>query len=230
MLTLPERPYSVEPNREERLPFSVRVATTSQDVARAVEIRASAYSRHLPQVGEALRTAEKEDWRPDVLLLLAERKLDGRPIGSMRLEPNFSGPLRVEGETSLPAMFRNKRLIETTRLGVDNGIAGSLVMAALVKASFEICSACSIDYGIAVGRRSMGEMFKSLCFEVIKGPVSMSYARPSTQFWIFAIPTLGWESRLRQQGHIYFDFMARTSHPDIDIDYERVYQSFGVPR
>ena len=56
-----------------------------------------------------------------------------------------------------------EQLVETTRLGVDNGIAGTLVMAALVKASFEICSACEIDYGIAVGRRSVGEIFRSLC-------------------------------------------------------------------
>jgi hypothetical protein len=230
MLTLPERPYSVQPEREESLPFRVRLATSSQDVARAVEIRASAYSRHLPHVGEVLRTVEKEDLRPDVLLLLAERKLDRRAIGSMRLEPNFSGPLRVESETPLPAMFRSKRLVELTRLGVDNGIAGTLVMAALVKACFEIGNACNVDYGIAVGRRSMREIFTSLCFDVVQGPVSMSFAKPTTSFWIFAIPTLRWEEKLRERGHAYFDFMARTIHPDIDIDYARVHEAFGTQR
>jgi hypothetical protein len=227
MLALPERPYSTKAEREELLPFRVRLATAAQDVERAVEIRASAYTRHLPHVGEALRKAEKEDFRPDVLLLIAERKLDRRPIGSMRLEPNFTGPLRVEGETTLPARFRNKRLVETTRLGVDNGIAGTLVMAALVKASFEICSACGIDYGIAVGRRSVGEIFRSLCFDVVEGPVRMSYSQ-RTLFWVFAIPTLEWEARLRERDHFYFDFMARTDHPDINIDYEHVFDAFGM--
>jgi hypothetical protein len=227
MLALPERPYSTKAERQELLPFRVRLATAAQDVERAVEIRASAYARHLPHVGEALRKAEKEDFRHDVLLLIAERKLDRRPIGSMRLEPNFTGPLRVEGETTLPARFRNKRLVETTRLGVDNGIAGTLVMAALVKASFEICSACSIDYGIAVGRRSVGEIFRSLCFDVIEGPVRMSYSQ-RTFFWVFAIPTLEWEARLRERDHFYFDFMARTDHPDINIDYEHVFDAFGM--
>jgi N-acyl amino acid synthase FeeM len=226
MLAIPERPYSTFAEREEQLPFRVRIATAAQDVERAVEIRASAYSRHLPDFGETLRNAEKEDFRPDVLLLIAERKLDRRPIGSMRLEPNFSGPLGIESETTLPAHFRNKRLVETTRLGVDNGIAGTLVMAALVKASFEICSASGIDYGIAVGRRSVGEMFRSLCFDVIEGPLRMSYSQRNL-FWVFAIPTLGWEARLRERGHFYFDFMARTNHPDIDIDYDRVFEAFG---
>lgn len=228
MLTAPERPYATRAVREERLPFRVRLAAAPQDVERAVEIRASAYARHLPDVGEALRNAEKEDFRPDVLLLIAERKLDRRPIGSMRLEPNFSGPLRVEGETTLPARFRNKRLVETTRLGVDNGIAGTLVMAALVKAAFEICSAAGIDYGIAVGRRSVGEIFRSMCFDVVDGPVRMSYSQ-RTLFWVFAIPTLEWEVRLRERDHFYFDFMARTEHPDIDIDYGRVFEAFAMP-
>lgn len=226
MSAVPERPYSTRAEREERLPFRVRIAIAAQDVERAVEIRASAFSRHLPHVGEALRTAEKEDFRPDVLLLIAERKLDGRPIGSMRLEPNFGGPLRIEGETTLPARFRNKRLVETTRLGVENGIAGTLVMAALVKASFEICSASGIDYGIAVGRRSVGEIFRSMALDVVEGPVRLSYSE-RTLFWIFAMSKLEWEGRLRERNRFYFDFMARTEHPDIEIDYDHVFETFG---
>jgi hypothetical protein len=226
MLTLPDRPYSASAQRQELLPFRVRIATGTQDLRRAVEIRASAYARHLPHVGEALRIAEKEDFRSDVLLLIAERKFDQRPIGSMRLEPNLTGPLRVESETTLPARFRDRRLVETTRLGVDDGIAGTLVMAALVKAAFEICRASGIDYAIAVGRRSMAEMFRSMCFDDIEGPVRMSYSK-IVPFWVFAIPVREWESRLREKGHFYFDFMARTEHPDISIDYEQVFESFG---
>ncbi len=175
---------------------------------------------------EALRVAEKEDLRSDVLLLIAERKLDRRPIGSMRLEPNFTGPLRIEAETTLPERFRGKQLVELTRLGVDNGNAGALVMAALAKAAFEICSAGGIDYTIAVGRRSMGEMFRSLCFDAIEGPISLSYAK-TVPFWIYALPVAEWEPRLRERGHFYFEFMARTDHPDIDIDYDRVLAALG---
>jgi hypothetical protein len=227
MLTLPERPYCASAEREERLPFVVRLASGPQDLQRAVEIRASAYSRHLPRVGEALRTAEKEDLRSDVLLLIAERKFDRRPIGSIRIEPNFTGPLRIESETTLPDRFRNRQLVELTRLGVDNGNAGTLVMAALAKAAFEICSACGIDYAIAVGRRSMGEMFRSLCFDVIEGPVHLSYSK-TVPFWLYAIPVAEWEQRLRGKGHFYFEFMARTDHPDIAIDYDHVFGTFGA--
>ena len=180
-----ERPYSTPVEREEMLPFRVRLARGPQDLKRAVEIRASAYGRHLPHIGEILRTAETEDHRSDVLLLLAERKLDRRLIGTMRLEPNLHGPLGVESETTLPDPYRNRRLVETTRLGIENGGEGTMVRAAFAKATFEICHACAIDAAIAVGRRSMAEMFRSMCFDVIAGPVQMSFAN-KTPLWIFA--------------------------------------------
>jgi len=222
----PEGPDSSRAKRREVLPFRVRLAKGPQDLRRVVEIRASAYARHLPHVGDALRTAEAEDLRPDVLLLIAERKFDRRAIGTLRIEPNFNRPLQIETEVTLPAQYRESRLVETTRLGVENGSTGTTVMVALVKAAFEICRACDIDYAIAVGRRSMAEIFRSLCFDVLEGPVRISYARNSP-LWIFAIPILECEARLRAKHHFYFDFMARTEHPDIVIDYDIVHEAFA---
>jgi hypothetical protein len=222
------RPYSVDPDRRQLLPFRVRLASTPQDLQSVVEIRASAYARHLPALAETLRTAEREDHRSDVLLLIAERKLDRRPVGTMRLEPNFHAPLRIERELALPSTFLNRRLVETTRLGVQNGIGGTMVMAALVKAAFEICHAWGFDYGLAVGRRSMAELFGSMCFDAVGGPVRLSYSK-TVPFWIFAIPVVQWEERLRIRDHFYFEFMARTEHPDINIDYSIVHQAFGQP-
>jgi hypothetical protein len=228
MLASQYRPYSVSPELRQLLPFRVRIASSPQDLERVVEIRSSAYARHLPAFAETLRTAEQEDHRSDVLLLIAERKLDRQPIGTMRLEPNFHGPLRIEREMTLPAAYQNCRLVETTRLGVQNGIGGTLVMAALVKAAFEICHAWGFSYGIAVGRRSMAELFGSMCFDTVEGPVRLSYSK-NVPFWIFAIPVLEWEERLRAKHHFYFDFMARTEHPDINIDYNLVHRAFGRP-
>lgn len=81
----PARPYSVPFDQSERLPFTIRVVTTPQELQKAVEIRASAYERHMPTLGQALRTPEVEDLKSDVLVLLAERKFDSQPIGSMRM-------------------------------------------------------------------------------------------------------------------------------------------------
>lgn len=225
MSIVQEAPEIRAKTRQELLPFRIRLASGTQDLQRAVEIRASAYGRHLPHVGEALRTAEAEDYRSDVLLLIAERKFDRQIIGTLRLEPNFNGPLRIERETTLPANLRGLRLVETTRLGVESGTSGAMVTVSLVKAAFEICRACDIDYTISVGRRSMAEVFRSMCFDVVEGPVRISYAK-STPLWIFSASVRGWEGRLREKGHAHFDFIASTDHPDIDIDYDAAYGAF----
>ena len=88
--------------RRELLPFRVRLAESPQDIDGAVEIRAAAYARHIPALGQALRKPEADDLRPDALLLIAESKLDGVVVGSLRLQHNFDRPLRIEGELTLP--------------------------------------------------------------------------------------------------------------------------------
>lgn len=224
---VPKRPYAAAAERKESLPFRIRLAETAQDLSKAVDIRAQAYSRHIPRLGAALIAAEAEDYQPDVLLLIAERKLDRRVIGTMRLQPNLNGPLLVEKEIELPAMYQGRRLLETTRLGVENGITGSMVMVALVKAAFEICHACGIDYGFAVGRRSMVEVFRTLCYDIVAPPKVMSFSN-GVPLAVLSIPILEVEARLREKKHAYYDFMARTEHPDIAIDYDRVFEAFGT--
>ena len=227
-VTLPERPYSVPIERTERLPFRVRVVTDSQDLGKAVEIRSSAYSRHVPAVGEMLREAEADDYRSDVLSIFAERKADGRALGSVRLQPNLNKPLRIEGETRLPAKYQGRRLIEFMRLGVENGIPGQLVTAALVKAGFEICHAAGFEFILAAGRRPVSTLYHAMAFDDVLegGTVALSYAN-HLPHGIFSIPVDQVDRRLPARNPGLYSFMARTHHPDIDINYERVFRTFG---
>lgn len=223
---LPARAYESPVDRRELLPFRVRLVASSQDLDKAVDIRSSAYSRHIPHLAESLSRPEAEDLRSDVLLLIAERKIDQQAIGSMRLQPNFHRPLRIEGETRLPLDYHGRRLVETTRLGVENGSSGTMVMVALVKAAYEICHASAIDYGVAGGRRSMAHVFSALGYDKLAGPFPISYGA-NIPHWVFGIPIRDVERRLQLAGHAYYNFMARTEHPDIDIDYEQVFDIFG---
>ena len=224
----PARAYRAAIERTELLPFRVRLVGSAKDLARVVEIRSSAYSRHYPHLAGALSKPEAEDHRPDVLLLIAEHKLDQRPIGSMRLQPNCHRPLRSEGETAMPAEYAGRRLVETTRLGVENGTLGITVMVALVKAAYEICHACAIDSGIAGGRRPMAHVFRGLGYDELAGPIPISYGN-NLPHWVFGIPILDVEARLERKAHAYHAFMAKTEHPDIVIAWERVYDVFGEP-
>lgn len=222
------RPYGVDAHLREPLPFRVRLVESTQDLLAAVEVRSSAYARHVPAVGIALLEPEPDDYRKDVLLLLAERKLDRQPIGSIRLQPNFSRPLRVEGEVTLPDRVRGRRLVEGMRLGVRNGLSGRLVMWALVKASYELCHASEIDFVVVAGRKSVSAIYRSMYFDdVLDGrTIPLSYAERLPHS-VFAMPIKDADRRWRTGGHSLYDFMARTEHRDIDIEYETVHRTFG---
>lgn len=175
-----------------------------------------------------MRLAERDDARPDVLSIFAERKIDGQPLGSVRLQSNMTEPLRIEGETALPVAYDGLRLVEFMRLGVENGIAGRMVSSALVKAGFEICHACGIDYILAAGRRSVALIYQSMGFDdVLAGrTVLLSYAS-HLPHGIFSIPVSDVDRRLPAKNPGLYRFMAQTHHPDIDIDYGRVFDVLG---
>jgi hypothetical protein len=207
----------------------VRFVETAQDLSKAVEIRSSAFARHVPTLGAALRDVEADDHRPDVLLLIAERKIDRRIVGSMRLQPNLRRPLRIEEARKLPESYQDRRLIEFMRLGIENGNAGRMVLAALVKASYEICFASGIDFALAAGRRSTTQIYRSMLFDDVFGgeTVLVPYAE-NRPHWVSAMPIADADDRWRAKGHGLYAFMARTEHPDIQVDYERVFDTFGT--
>ena len=73
---------------EERLPFSVRIVRTQKDLDKAVSIRHEAYGRHIPALAALLEKAEASDSEPGTVVLLAESKQDGSPLGTMRIQTN----------------------------------------------------------------------------------------------------------------------------------------------
>lgn len=220
---LPVRPYSVPAERREVLPFRVRIAETAKDVAGAVEIRSAAYERHDPSLGRALREPEADDVRPDVLLLIAEGKLDASVVGSLRLQHNFDRPLRVESELKLPAIYQGKRLVEVRRLGVGSGTTGRMVMAALIKAAYELSYASDIDYLIFCARGPVTSIYRAMHFDdLLDGEtIRLSYAG-DVPHSVFSLPVRDADRRWRVARYPLYDFAARTEHPDIRIDYERV--------
>jgi hypothetical protein len=175
-----------------------------------------------------LREPEADDFRADTLLLIAESKLDRRVVGSVRLQPNFKRPLRIESEAKLPEAYKGRRLVEGRRLGVENGMSGRMVMVALVKATYELCHASGIDYVVVAGRRSVAAIYRSMLFDdVFDGrAISLSYAG-NLPHNVFSMPIRDADRRWRTAGHNLYDFMARTEHPDIRIDYEHVFRTFG---
>ena len=162
----PEASSFREPtSREERLAFSVRLVRNSGDLAKAVSIRHAAYARHMPEFAEKLREPETMDSDPGVTVLLAESKLDGTPLGTLRIQSNAHMPLKVEQSVTLPRWLRDRPLAEVSRLGIVGGTTGRLVKTVLIKAAFRHCELDGIEWAIVAARAPLDRQYDQLLFE-----------------------------------------------------------------
>ena len=75
-------------NTEELLPFTVSLVRNQTELGKAVQIRHAAYARHVPVFAQTLAQPESTDSEIGVAVLLAESKLDGSPLGTMRIQTN----------------------------------------------------------------------------------------------------------------------------------------------
>src|SRR5271156_1281600 len=82
--------------KEEVLPFAISVVRAEAQLEKAIQIRHSAYGRHVPALAATLSAAEPHDRDSGSILLLAESKLDGTSVGTMRIQTNQDQPLALE--------------------------------------------------------------------------------------------------------------------------------------
>ena len=73
--------------KSESMPFTIRIVSADHDLQKAVQVRRVAYGRHLPSFAEKM-AVEECDRDPGTAILLAESKLDGAPLGTMRIQTN----------------------------------------------------------------------------------------------------------------------------------------------
>ncbi len=218
---LPPTPHVAETPRmrEERLPFTVRLVRTDADLSKAVAVRAAAYSRHMPEFGATLRTPESLDSEPGVIVLLAESKLDGSPMGTLRIQSNAHMPLKVEQSVDLPRWLRDRPLVEGSRLGIVGGSIGRLVKMVLIKATLQYCAQNDIDWAIVAARAPLDRQYDQMMFEDLYPELGFIPMRHGNN-----IPhrVLGFEidtghQRLVDAAHPLLQFMCHTHHPDIDV-------------
>jgi hypothetical protein len=214
---------------EELLPFTVRLVRNEGDLSKAVHIRHSAYARHLPAFAESLIAAETADADNGVVVLLAESKLDGSPLGTMRIQTNQFKPLCLEQSVELPAWLKARPLAEATRLGVTDGKGGRLVTTVLFKAFFHYCQQASIEWMVVTGRAPVDRMYDRLLFEdVFPGLGYIPFSHVGNlphRVMSFNVETA--KVRWAAAKHPLFDFVFRTHHPDLDVSDQR--QSFIPP-
>lgn len=205
--------------KEERLPFRVRLARSEGDVRKAVHMRHSAYARHVPELAEKLLQPEETDYADGVAVLLAESKLDGSPLGTMRIQTNRFQPLSLEQSVTLPDWIKGATLAEATRLGVDQGHAGSLAKAVLFKAFYLYCLDAGIKWMVITARKPLDRQYENLMFDDLipgSGYVPMRHVgNIPHRVMCFDVPTAA--ARWEAARHPMFAFMTQTAHPDIQV-------------
>lgn len=215
-------PASPEPGpgeaaASERLPFTVRLVRTEHELAKAVAVRHAAYARHLPDFAEQLRQPELADFSADCAVLLAESRLDGSALGSMRIQTNRSEPLPLEQSVQLPDWLRQRRTAEAARLGVAEGQAGHLVKTVLFKAFYLYCLQAGIDWMVIAGRAPIDRQYQRLLFrEVFPGQGFVPLRHVSNlphRIMCFEVATA--EARWAAVRHPLYRFMVQTRHPDL---------------
>jgi hypothetical protein len=203
----------------ERLPFTVRRVETEDSLWKAVGIRHAAYARHVPDFARTLAAPEACDYADDTVVLLAESRLDGSPLGTARIQTNLNGPLHVEDSVALPEWLQGRRLAEVTRLGVDEGRIGRVVKIALIKACFEYCEQNAIDYAVVTGRAPVDRQYEQLLFSDVfedKAMVPLQHVG-NIPHRVMAFEIATGEQRWTAARHPLLAYFRHTRHPDIDI-------------
>lgn len=203
----------------QRLPFTIRVARSERQVLGAVEIRHAAYARHVPALAERLLLPEALDRDAGAAVLLAEAKLDGAPLGTLRIETNRDRPLAIEQSVALPAWLRRRSLAEATRLGVCASRVGRVVKIMLFKAFYQYCRQAGIDWMVIGARSPLDRQYEALLFRDVfpgRGFVPLAHAANLPHRILgFELETA--EERWRQAAHPLYSLFCQTEHPDIDL-------------
>lgn len=205
--------------KRETLPFRIRIVSDEAALHRAVSIRRAAYARHVPEVARILETPEEADFQLGNVVLLAESKLDGTPLGTMRIHTNLYRPLPLERSVELPPLLRRHSLAEATRLGIALGRTGHVVKTALFKCFFECCRLWDIDWMVIAGRSPLDRMYTALMFDEVfpgKGFIPMQHAanipHRVLKLRVESVPEI-WA----QNNHPLYEYFFKTQHPDFEL-------------
>ena len=166
-----------------------------------------------------LLTPEAPDNESGVVVLLAESKVDGSPLGTMRIHTNHFRPLSVEQSVELPEALRMRPLAEATRLGITDERVGRLVKTVLFKAFYLYCCRNGIEVMVVAGRAPIDRQYERLMFEEVypeMGFIPLAHGgNLPHRVMSFEVGTA--EARWRASNHPLFQFVFRTQHDDIDV-------------
>lgn len=199
----------------EWLPFTVRQVASPGDLQKAVDVRHRAYARHLPQLAEMLKVPEHDDTEDGVVLLIAESKVDGSALGTVRIQTNRVQALNLEEFVALPGWFKGKTIAEVRRLAVAHGVPGRLVRMALLKAVYQYCAHNDIDWIVVGARPPLDRMYEQLTLADVMDGQTYFPKQNTIPHRVLGLETRTFHDRLVAAHNPLLDFFFYTDHPDI---------------
>lgn len=203
----------------EGLPFTITIAKNSTELQQAVAVRHGAYARHVPIFAETLQVPEASDFEDGAVVLLATSKVDGSPLGTMRIQTNCFKPLDLEHSLTLPQWLTTSRLAEAARLGVTRERIGRLVKSMLFKAYFQYCQMHEIEWMVITARSPVDRQYDRLLFDDVYpglGYIPLHHVNfIPHRVMKFEVGTA--QARWAKVGHPMYEFIFSTIHPDIDL-------------
>lgn len=207
-----EQPFA---SAVEWLPFTIRQAASASDLEKAVQIRHQAYARHLPLVAETLKCPEHDDTEDGVVLLIAESKVDGSPLGTVRIQTNRINPLNLEQFVSLPDWLNGKTIAEVRRLAVAHGTPGRLVRMVLLKAVYQYCAHNDIEWILVGARPPLDRMYEQLTLADVLAGKTFLPKQNNIPHRVLGLETRAFHDRLLATNNPLLSFFFYKDHPDI---------------
>ena len=199
--------------------FSVRMATSIEDLREACAVRAAAYGHHDPELGPKFGEVESLDCAEGTAVILCRDKASGEGIGTMRIQVSGFGPLQLESNLTLPPWLANKPRAQISRLAVTAG-ADPLVKLSLMKASYQYCLATQVRW-MVIGARSPALIrnYRNLGFkEVFDGGAWMPLASAGNiAHMILAFDVVGARAAWQATRNRLYGFMEETQHHDLQV-------------
>jgi len=200
------------------LPVAIRVAASEADLQKVLAARAAAWCA-TPQPGAAPVAPETWDLRPNTTLLVAESRIDGEPLGSLRILASERGRLMAEDRVELPAMLKTIPLAEASRLAVKAGRNSTLVRLMLWKAFHRYCLAAQVETMLISVREPVDRQYEWLGFhDALPGGARFSPdGRGPATHRLLQLGVFEAHDRSLRVGHPLHDFFFVERHPEIDL-------------
>ncbi|MEO6624120.1 MAG: hypothetical protein ABIN37_04750, partial [Burkholderiaceae bacterium] len=195
------------------LSFTVRMATTLEDLRAICAVRQAAYSHHDTEVGLKFGEIEPLDYAEGTAVLLCRDKISDAGVGTVRVQISGFGPLQLEQSIVLPDWLTHKPRAHISRLAVLAG-ADPRIKLSLMKACYQYCLATRVRW-MVIGARNPALIrnYRSLGFvDVFEAgrwlPLASGGGLPHQ---ILALDVAGAESNWRATRNRLYGFMSSAS-------------------